>query len=214
MDLNPSKPKLLFFQYRYGEDKPEFSKIIRLHQTKCLSEFFDVVVIQENCDYRRVCEQHEPDLALFEYLSDADILNAQRPKIANASACQDIPKLALLNVDPWGQARAGCISDMEHMGIDTAFSTGTTAAEHTPELADKLFVWPNFIDADVYRDYGQPKVIPVFFNGAISPQYPWRRKIQKVVADRYPSLLSPHHGYVRRAGVGRMLHGEVLRTRH
>jgi hypothetical protein len=209
MDHNLSKPKLLFFQYRYGKDLPEFVLMHRLHQVKCLSEFFNVVLIQENCDYRRVCDQHEPDLALFEMLSGADVLNAQRLEIGNASACQDIPKLAFLNADAWCEARAGFISDMEHLGIDTAFSICTTAAEHTPELADKLFVWPNFIDADVYRDYGQNKVIPVFFTGAIStPNYPWRRKVQKGVSHCYPSLLSPHHGYVKRSGVGRVMYGE------
>jgi hypothetical protein len=208
MDHNPSKPKLLYFQYRHSKELPEFLVMHRLQQVKCLSEFFDVVVIQENCDYRRVCDQHEPDLALFEMLSGAELLNARRPEIANARTCSDIPKLAFFNADAWCDARAGFISDMEHMGIDTAFSICTTAAEHTPELADKLFVWPNFIDPDVYRDYDQTKVIPAFFTGATSTLYPWRRQIQKLVADHYPSLLSPHHGYVRRSRLGRMMYGE------
>jgi Glycosyl transferases group 1 len=211
MDHNPSKPKLLFFQYRYGSDlPPEFMIMHRLHQVKCLSEFFNVVVIQEDCDYRRVCDQHEPDLALFEMLSGvgAELVTARRLRIANASACQDIPKLAFFNADAWCETRAGFISDMEHLGIDTAFSICTTAVEHTPELADKLFVWPNFIDADVYRDYGQSKVIPVFLTGVMSALYPWRLKIQKVVADCYPSLRSPHHGYATRPRVGGMMYGE------
>lgn len=209
MDHNPSKPKLLFFQYRHGKDLADFLVMHRLQHVKCLSEFFDVVVIQENCDYLRVCDQHEPDLALFEMLSGAELLNARRPEIANARSCRDIPKLAFFNADAWCDARAGFISDMEHMGIDTAFSICTTAAEHTPELADNLFVWPNFIDPDVYRDYSQTKVIPALFTGATSTLYPWRRKIQKIVADNYPSLLSPHHGYVRRPRDGRMMYGEA-----
>lgn len=208
MDHNPSKPKLLFFRYQYGKDLPEFVNIHRLQQVRCLSEFFEVVVIQEDCDYRRVCDQHEPDLALFEMVSGADVLNARRPEIANASACQDIPKLAFFNADAWCEARAGFISDMEHLGIDTAFSNSITAAEHSPELADNLFIWPNFIDADMYRDYGQSKVIPVFFTGATSSNYPWRRKIQKLLADYYPILQSPHHGYVRHSRLGRMIYGE------
>jgi hypothetical protein len=209
MDHNPSKPKLLFFQYRHSNELPEFLVMHRLQQVNCLAEFFEVVVIQEDCDYRRVCDQHEPDLALFEMLSGAELLSARRPEIANARTCRDIPKLAFLNADAWCDARAGFISDMEHMGIDTAFSICTTAAEHTPELADQLFVWPNFIDPDVYRDYGQAKVIPAFFTGATSTLYPWRRKIQKIVADHYPSLMSPHHGYVGRSRVGRMMYGEA-----
>jgi hypothetical protein len=208
MDHKPPKPKLLFFQYQY-KDLPEFLTMHRLHQVKCLSEFFEVVVFQDSCDYRRVCDQHEPDLALFEMLSGADLLKAGRLEIGNASACQDIPKLALFNADAWCEARAGFISDMEHLGIETALSISTTAAEHIPELADKLFVWPNFIDAGMYRDYGQFKVIPVFFTGAMStPNYIWRRKIQNAVADCYPSLLSPHRGYLRQSRVGQMMYGE------
>ncbi|MCK1709636.1 MULTISPECIES: glycosyltransferase [unclassified Bradyrhizobium] len=209
MNHDPSKPKLLFFQCRHGKELPEFLVMHRLQQVKCLSEFFDVVVIQEDCDYRRVCDQYEPDLALFEMLSGAELLNTRRPEIANARTCRDIPKLAFFNADAWCDARAGFLSDMEHMAIDTAFSICTTAAEHTPELADKLFVWPNFIDPDVYRDYGQAKVIPAFFTGAMSTLYPWRRKIEGIVADHYPSLLSPHHGYVRRPRAGRMMYGET-----
>ena len=208
MDHNPSKPKMLFFQYRHSKELPEFVSMHRLQQVKCLSEFFDVVVIREDCDYLRACDQHEPDLALFEMLSGADILSARRLEIANVSACQDIPKLALFNADAWCEARAGFISDMEHLRIDTAFSVSTTAAEHSPELADKLFIWPNFIDPDVYRDYGQSKVIPVFFSGAMHSNYPWRRNIQKIVADYYPSLQSSHQGYVRRSRAGRTLYGE------
>jgi hypothetical protein len=209
MEQDPRKPKLLFFQYRYGKDSPEFVVMHRRHQVKCLSEFFNVVLIQEDCDYRSVCDRHEPDLALFEMLSGAEILNARRPAIANAGACRDIPKLAFLNADAWCDARAGFISDMEHMGIDTAFSICATAVEHNPELADKLFVWPNFIDPEVYRDYGQTKVVSAYFTGAMSTLYPWRRKVQRIVADHYPSLLSPHHGYVRRPRVGQMMYGEA-----
>ena len=204
-----SKPKLLFFQYRYGKDLPEFVTMYRLQQVKCLSQFFNVILIQENSDYRRLCDQHEPDLALFEMLSGADILNAQRLEIANVSTCQDIPKVAFLNADAWCESRAGFISDMEHLGIETVFSVCTTAAEHTPELADRLFVWPNFIDPDVCRDYGHAKLIPVLFTGATStPNYPWRHKIRNVVSKYYPSLNSPHHGYVRRSSVGQVIYGE------
>lgn len=209
MNHNLSKPKLLFFQYRHSRELPAFLVMHRLQQVKCLSEFFEVFVIQDDCDYRRVCDQYEPDLALFEMLSGAELLNTRRPEVANSRTCRDIPKLAFFNADAWCDARAGFLSDMEHMGIDTAFSICTTAAEHTPELADKLFVWPNFIDPDVYRDYGQAKVIPAFFTGAMSTLYPWRRKIEKIVADHYPALRSPHHGYLRHPRAGQMMYGET-----
>jgi hypothetical protein len=201
-----TKPKLLFFQYRYGKTLPKFVLMHRQHQVKCLSEFFNVVPIQTNCDYRQICAQHEPDLALFEMLSDAEIVTAHRLEIANVSCCEDIPKLALLNADSFCAARAGFISDMERFGIDAAFSICTAATEHTPDLVDKLFVWPNSIDADLYHDYGLPKVIPVYLTGNLWSPYPWRRKVQKVLAKSYPHLLGPHQGYIGHSV--RMMYGE------
>jgi hypothetical protein len=95
---------------------------------------------------------------------------------------------------------------MAHWGIETFFSISTTTAEHTPEIAGNLFVWPNFIDSDIYRDHGQDKVIPVLFNGNMSSVYPWRKKIYKVVSKCYPSLTFPHLGYESYSPI--MIHGE------
>jgi hypothetical protein len=203
------KPKLVLFPYKYSTNLPDFVRMHRQHQVKCLSESFEVVIVQGDCDYEQACAEHRPDLALFEMLGDNDIVAARKPVIKNVAKVQTIPKVALINADSFSGAWAGFISDMERWGIETAFSICTTAAEHIPEIADNVFAWPNYVDTEIYRDYGQPKVIPVLFTGATSEAYPWRREIYKVVSEVYPSLRCPHHGYTSRITSFRMMYGEA-----
>jgi hypothetical protein len=94
------------------------------------------------------------------------------------------------------------------LGIDTFFAISTTAAEHTPEIADKLFVWPVFVDAEIYHDYGGWKSIPVLFSGNTNQLYPWRKKILKIVSEHYPSLICPHPGYGPSSNAVRVMVGE------
>lgn len=205
---NIPKPKLVFFQYGRGEGLVDFMQLHRHHHVQCLSQFFETIVIQEDCDYQQICDKYQPDLTLFEMLSGSELSTCHKLKITNIHAHPGIPKLGLHNADAWCEARAGFISDMENWGIETIFSICTTAAEHTPEIADKLFVWPNFIDANIYRDYGESKIIPVLLTGAKIELYPWRQKIYKLAADRYPSLICPHRGYSGRSGAWQVIHGE------
>lgn len=201
-----AKPKLVFFQYKYDECLPEFLLMHTREHVKCLSEFFDVAVINGDCDYRRVCDKHQPDLTLFE--TGLNILTGQKPNIANVNACPTIPKLGFFNADAWCETRTATLSEMDQWGIETFFSISTTAGEHTPEIADRLFTWPNFIDPDLYKDYGQSKLIPVLLTGATAPQYPWRRRIYNLISEHYPSLSCPHYGYLNRSQAGQVMHGE------
>lgn len=201
-----SKPKLLYFQYKYDEHLPEFLLIHKREHVKCLSMFFDVTVINEDCDYLRLCEKFEPDLTLFE--SGVNHETCRRPEIENIHACPEIPKIAFHNADGFCNARAGFLSDMDRWGIETFFALSITAAEHTPEIADNLFVWPVFVDADIYRDYGCWKSIPVLVTGNRDQFYPWRRKIVRLVSEQYPSLTMQHPGYGPRAGSSHLIIGE------
>ena len=201
-----SKPKLLFFQFRYDENVPYFLLIHKQEHVQCLELFFEVILINEDADYRELCEIHEPDLALFE--TGLQLASAHRLNITNTHAYPDIPKLGFFNADSWANTREGILSDMDHWGIETYFSICVTAPEHTPEVAQNLFVWPNFINPRVFKDHGNPKVIPVLLTGCQDPQYTWRDKIFKVVSKVYPTLTCPHHGYFSRAGIGQFLDGE------
>ncbi|ANE53238.1 hypothetical protein SY85_00795 [Flavisolibacter tropicus] len=198
-----SKPRLVYFQWNHSA-LPSFLKLHMQLHVKCLSEFFDVVLINQDCDYGQVCDKFQPDLTLFESGYRTSI--SKRLTIKNTSSHSHIPKLGLHNGDSWCECRTGFISDMDYWGIETYFSICTTTAEHTPALAENLFVWPNFIDSDVFHDYDQPKVVPVLFNGFINPLYPWRQKIYKVISNCYPSLIFPHFGYDTHSPI--MIHGE------
>ena len=201
-----AKPHLVFFQYRYDEALPKFLLIHKQDHFECLSKFFRVTVIAEDCDYQQVCEEYEPDLTLFE--SGVNHATCQRLKITNTHACAHVPKLGLHHGDAFCNARAGFLSDMDHWGIETVFAIATTAAEHTPEMADGLFVWPDAINPSIYRDYGQHKNIPVLFIGNANALYPWRRQMIRLVSARYPSLICPHPGYQSKASATQALIGE------
>src|SRR6266849_1343399 len=190
---DPLKPRLAFFACKHDEHLPLFLLRHKQEHVKCLSEFFEVTVIDEDCDYQQICDKYQPDLTLFE--SAVHFPSCQRPKVTNVRACLQIPRLGFLHADAFCEGRAGFLSDVDHWGVDTFFTIATAAAEYTPEIAENLFTWPNFIDADLYRDYGQAKSIPVLFTGKVNALYPWRQKIIKLVSRYYPSLICPHPGY-------------------
>ncbi|KOP25823.1 hypothetical protein AMR41_14040 [Hapalosiphon sp. MRB220] len=201
---NITKPKLVFFQWK-NKGLSELVSLHRYQHVKCLSEFFEVVVINQDCDFQQICDEYQPDLTLFE--SGYRSTKVQKIQIQNTSAYPEIPKLGFHNADSWCDCRAGFLSDMEHWGIETFFSISTTTVEHTPEISENLFVWPNFVDPDVYHDYGESKIVPVLFTGYITQLYPWRQRIQKIVSQFYPSLICPHLGYEGRFA-SRMIYGE------
>jgi tetratricopeptide (TPR) repeat protein len=205
VSIDSHKPRLIFFQNRYDDNLPDFLLAHKREHVNCLSMFFDVTVIQHDCDYEQICDQYRPDLALFE--SGVNLLTCRKPKIANVRSCRIIPKLGLFNADAWCETRAGSLSEMEQWGIETFFSICTTAAEHMPGIADHLFIWPNSIDATVYYNYNIAKNIPVLLSGATAAQYPWRRRVYRLVAEHYPSLWCPHRGYLSRSSAGQVLSG-------
>ena len=197
MDSNADlqKPRLVFFQWDHHPNVNGAGYLL-LHmqqQVKCLATHFDVVVINHDCDYAETCDRYEPDLTLFE--SGYRSHGSRRIKITNTRSHIDVPKLGLHNADPWCDRRTGFLSDMEQWGIDTYFSIGTMTPEYMPELKDNLFVWPNFIDPEIYYDYRQHKIIPVTLTGQVSGLYPWRQKVFPLIRDRYPCLISPQHTY-------------------
>lgn len=195
-------PRLLFFRFV----SPDLPKYIQMHlqqHVKCLSQFFEVILIDQECDYGRVCDKYEPDLTLFE----SGVYAGQR-RITNISAFPEIPKIGLCNADAYCVTRNVFISDMERWGVETYFSISVSLGEYTPEIADRLFVWPNFADGDLHRDYGESKVIPVLFTGSRATHYPWRNRILDQVSAGYPSLVCPHFGWFSERETSRMIFGE------
>jgi hypothetical protein len=208
MSADRGKPRLVFFQWDHSPNAGAANYLL-LHMqqhVKCLATHFDVVVVNRDCDYAEICDRHEPDIALFEggYRSHG----SRRLKIGNTGANPHIPKIGLHNADAWCDRRAGFLSDMEQWGIETCFSIGTLTPHYMPELAQNLFVWPNFIDPAVFRDYGQHKVVPVTLTGQVYGLYPWRQSVFPLIRDRYPCLVSPQCDYAS-AHAAHLLSGEA-----
>ncbi len=205
--MTKPKPKLVFFRWDHRPNE-RFARYILLHiddQLRCLRQFFDVVLIQEDCDYSEVCARHQPDLALFEIGWQLNI--SRRIEIRNTSAFPEIPRAALLNADPWSPTRSGFLSDLADWGIGTAFSISTAVHDYLPQSLDQVFIWPNFIDPALFRDYGAEKTIPIMLSGGRGEMYPWRRRVFPLLAASYPCLEPPHLGYAA-ANASKMLWGE------
>lgn len=207
IDIVPPKPKLVFFQYRYDERLPLFLILHKEDHARCLSHFFDVTVISHDCDYSEICDLHQPDLVLFE--GGVPHPSCRKPALRNVKNNSSVPKLGLMNADAFCQAREGFLSDMEHLGVETFFSIATAAAQYNPEIADHLFIWPNFVNPDIFRDHGEAKTAPILFTGNTSALYPWRRKLLKILPQRYAPKVCPHPGYAPGRSASPFLAGEA-----
>ncbi|MFN6495922.1 MAG: glycosyltransferase [Nostoc sp. DedQUE01] len=201
---NINKPRLVFFQW-VNKGSAKFYSALKQQHVKCLREFFEVIVIHEEYDYQQVCEKYQPDITLFE--SGIASYTSQR-HIQNISAYPEIPKLGFYNGDACCGFHTAFLADMENWGIETFFSISISLTEYLPEIVENLFFWPNFIDSDIFKDYGESKNIPIIISGNQSLLYPWRIKINKIVSKYYPSLICPHLGYLETRETSRMMFGE------
>jgi hypothetical protein len=203
MGASPAKPQLLFFR----TNQPDLPSFIKLHleqHVRCLSQFFKVEVISGDCDYDQVCDTYQPDLSLFE-----SGVYSRKHEICNVETHRDVPKIGFLDADAYCESRAIFLADMARWGVETFFTLSVAMAEYTPEIADRLFVWPNFIDDQLFHDYEQPKTIPVLFTGSQAKHYPWRNRISNVVTAAYPTMTCPHLGWFDQRLTFRMLQGEA-----
>ena len=196
------KPRLLFFR-TVDEHLPKFIRSHLDQHTKCLSMSFSVTVISGDCDYQAVCDQHKPDLCLFE-----SGVYCRPSRIANTSAHAEIPKLGFLNADAYCRSRSVFLSDMERFGVETFFTISVSMADYMPTAAGELFVWPNFVDQDIFRDFGEIKRVPALITGSHAMHYPFRNCINSIIADNFPTLRYPHFGWFDAEGTSKMLHDE------
>lgn len=191
-----AKPRLLFFQWDHSPNRGlsgYFLKHMNDH-VRCLGEYFHVTVVNSDCDYSEACDLHRPDLVMFE--SGYQTFCSRKPNIRNVRANDRTPRIGFHNADSWSDCRSGFLSDMDRWGIETYFSICTTTSEYMPALKDQMFVWPNFIDSRVFRDYGLEKIVPVMISGQHHEAYPWRETVFPYLGRMFPSLVCPtfHNG--------------------
>ena len=197
------KPRLLFFRWTKPGQPPFLLRQLD-EQVACLEQFFQVTLVTQHGDYDELCDRHQPDVALFE----SGIYAGDRA-LTNAYTHAEVPKLGFLNADAFDPVRATFVADMASWGVETWFAVSVSMAEYTPEIADRLYCWPNFVDPAVHRDYRLPKSVPVLLTGSQARHYPWRNRVNRVLAQHYPTLSMPHFGWADSAATRRMLMGEA-----
>ncbi|HVU89700.1 MAG TPA: glycosyltransferase [Pirellulales bacterium] len=184
------KPKLLWLRFL----QPKLPSFVQLHmreQERCMSQYFDLTLVNErSCDYQQLCDQHEPDLAIFE----TGVYTVQA-EVKNTDYSPQVPKLGFVHCDAYCPTRKTAIANMANWGVAGYFGISVSMAEYTPSIAGDMFVWPNFVTPEVFRDYGLAKVVPILFTGSQATHYPWRSRIARIVSRHYPTLHSPHFGW-------------------
>lgn len=196
------RPKLLFLRWTKPGQPPFLLQQLAEH-VACLRQFFDVELVESDCDYDEVCDRVQPDLAVFE----SGIYAGPR-SVVNVHTHPDVPKLGFLNADAFDPVRAAFVADMAAWGVEDFFTISVSMAEYTPEISDRLFCWPNFVDPTVHRDYGLQKTVPVLLTGSQARHYPWRNRVSRVLAQHYPTLAMPHFGWADSTAARRMTVGE------
>lgn len=196
-----SRPRMVFFRW-IRPDLPDFLRAHLREQLRSMEQFFDVFEVDWECDYGQVCDILQPDICVFE----SGVYAGER-LIRNTSSHPEIPKLGFLHADAFDSSRAAFVADMARWGVNWFFTTSMSMAEYTPEIADRLFVWPNAVDPEVFRDYGLSKNIPILLTGSQARHYPWRNAISRTVTSHFPTMIMPHFGWNGEAGTARMFHG-------
>lgn len=194
-------PRLLLFRTVRGSISGFLLGHLR-EQVAALSQWFDVVVIEGPCDYGQVCDELEPDLCVFE----TGVYSAPR-RIINTGSHPSIPKLGFLHADAFDSSRSAFIAVMAEWGVETFFTTSMAMAEYTPEIADRLFVWPNAVDPTIFRDHRQPKSVEILIAGSRAAHYPWRTAINRAVNGAFETASLPHFGWNGEAGTEAMVAG-------
>lgn len=195
------KPRLVWFRsVRPG--LPPFLADHLAEQVRTMSRFFDVHVLDALGDYDEACDRLEPDLCVFE----SGVYAGER-HLRNTSAHPDVPKLGFLHADAFDASRAAFIADMERWGVNSFFTTSMSMADYTPEIADRLFVWPNTVEASTYLGLENTKIASVLLTGSRAPHYPWRNAVARALEDRFTTLKMPHFGWGGERGTDRMARG-------
>ena len=124
-DGPPRKPTLLFLQYGETRKLSDFMLLLRKHQVECLRLFFDVIIIQNDCDYQEICERYQPDLTMIEMLGGGVENSALRkPRVSNMSCCTEDTQDSLLECRflvrsvfglPLRYGPLGCASRLFHL---------------------------------------------------------------------------------------------------
>jgi tetratricopeptide (TPR) repeat protein len=200
-----ARPHALFFRNTVADMAPFLLAHVR-EQQRTFEQYFDVTVIDRDCDYDEVCDRVRPDLAIFEsgvYSSPRSVTNVHRHP--------EVPKLGFLHADAFDPFRTAYLADMDRFGIEWTFTTSMSMPEYLPEIADRLFVWPNFVDTSAFRDYSVEKQTDILLTGGRASHYPWRNAVSDALRSsaRFRVESTPHHGWHNSPETRAMTTGEA-----
>lgn len=191
--------KILCVRARPNSDSAPVLNAVVDEWVHALALHCDVETIEQDFDLAEVYEWVKPDFLLFDSIHWG---RRHRLEIANIHAFPDLPRAALLNCDPHDPMRPLMMDMLRSYAIETVFCTGIEDLQQMNELRRfNCFVLPKFIDADVFRDYGEARSIPLAIMSAhLFPNfYPWRAQVTEEVQHILPTLLYTHPGYANGA---------------
>jgi hypothetical protein len=174
-------------------------------QEECLRQSFSLHVVTDiDSDLDELCDLHQPELLMFE-----SGVYAGKRQIRNARTHSDIPRIGFCNSDAYCATRSIFLSDMDRWGVETFFTHSISMPSYTTEIADRLFLWPNFVNPRRFAFHRQPKDTTVLLTGSRAPHYPWRNAISRVLSERFPVTNSPHLGWFNATATSGMVIGEA-----
>lgn len=197
------RPRLAFFRQNRA-DLPAFIQQHFDEHVQCLELFFDVVVIEESCNYDEVCDRLKVDLSLFE---SGVYVRADR-RITDTHRHPSIPKIGLINADAYCLTRSVFLSDMDKWGVENFFTISMSLPSRVPHLRDRLFVWPNFADTRRFHTYSGGKKTPILFAGSLASNYPWRNRVNHLLGKRFQTVALPHGGWFKASQTKNVVSGE------
>jgi hypothetical protein len=180
------RPRLLYFNgpWDYSGARVILSYIEPLR--RLLEQDFEVISVEGDCDFRREVTAHRPDLVLFH--SGVESMLERESGITNTDAFPELPRIGFLHRDPFSPSRLAAMNRLRAWGVHQVFTIFRASDSPIPYFSDCIYV-PWWVDDTIFRDYGEPKTLPITLTGSgwlNRMFYTWRHPVFVQLAQRLP----------------------------
>jgi hypothetical protein len=183
------KPRLLYFNGPWNHLGERLVTSCVMPFRRLLDQDFEVISVEGDCNLSDEVEKHRPDAILFHPGTGSN--KQKEVTIARADSYREIPRMGYMDQDLINPAY---IPPMNRWGVDQIF-TRNRASVLPPAFSKDSFHLPSWIDASIYRDYGESKTYPIVLAGAgwllTDPSVPWRHAIFAQLVMRFPIFHVP-----------------------
>jgi len=212
-----TKPKAIYFE---GDNRGVHERMrlaYLLPFRKLIEKDFEVKIIEGDADFAHEIEAHQAELAIFSSGIETEA-NVRAPVLSNLLSHPEIPRVGLMINDLYGISRLRGFRHLAACGCEAYFGVYNFAQNGIPELADRSFMIPFWLNEEIFQDYGNEKVIPVGLYGAgfadARIHYPWRTQITRQVLGHFPCFLSARpDGFNKASLVGKAFAEQLNRTK-